>query len=65
MKPSIADVLRSIWSLPPVKKVERLSALIALEPKRSIRRGELEAALRDVINKQMRREIRQDKKLAS
>ena len=65
MKPSIAEILRRIRPLPPIQKANHLRGLIASEPRRSIRRVELEAALKEVINKQLGREIRADKKLAS
>jgi hypothetical protein len=65
MKPSIAEILRRIRPLPPVHKAAHLRGLIASEPRRSIRRVELEAALKEVINKQLGREIKADKKLAS
>lgn len=65
MKPSIAEILRRIRPLPLAHKADHLRGLIASEPRRSIRRVELEAALKEVINKQLGREIRADKKLAS
>lgn len=65
MKPFIAEILRNIRPLPPIHKAAHLRGLIASEPCRSLRRVELEAALKDVINKQLGREIRADKKLAS
>lgn len=57
-QPSIFDVLRRIRRLPPIHQASHLRSLIASEPKRSIRRGELEAALRSIIIKQLRRENR-------
>jgi len=65
MKPSLAEILRRARALPPIHQAAYLRGLIASEPRRSIRCVELGAALKDVIHKQMRREIRQDKKLAS
>jgi hypothetical protein len=62
MKPSIAEIIRRIRPLPPVHKAAHLRGLIASEPRRSIRRVELEAALKDVINRQLGREIRQDRR---
>lgn len=62
MKPSIAETLRRIRPYPPITKAKQLRELIAQEPRRSIRRGELEAALREIINRQLRRESRQDKR---
>jgi len=64
MKPSIAEILRSIRPLAPKLKADHLRSLIASEPRRSVRRCELEAALREVITKQLGREIRQDRKTA-
>jgi hypothetical protein len=62
MKPSIAEVIRRISRFKPVHKAAHLSALISLEPRRSIRRVELEAALKDVISRQLNREIREDRR---
>lgn len=58
MKPHIHVVLRRIRPLAPIHKVAHLRGLIASEPKRSIRRQELEAALKEVLNRQLRRETR-------
>ena len=60
MKPAIHEVLRRIRPLAPIHKAAHLRALIAQEPKRSMRRDELQRALKDVVNKQLGREIRQD-----
>ena len=59
-KPPIAEVLRRISRLAPVHKAAHLRALIALEPKRGIRRAELEAALKHIVNRELRRENRED-----
>jgi hypothetical protein len=56
MKPSIAAVIRRIRPLAPVHKAAHLRGLIASEPKRSIRRAELEAALKEIVNRQLRKE---------
>lgn len=59
MKPTpIHEVLRRIRPLAPFHQVAHLRGLIASEPKRSIRRRELEAALREIMRKQLRRENR-------
>jgi hypothetical protein len=58
MKTPLHTVLRRIRPLAPVHKVAHLRGLIASEPKRSIRRVELEAALKDILNRQLRRESR-------
>jgi len=61
MKPTpIATILRRIRPLAPIHKAAHLRALIACEPCRSIRRVELEAALKHVINRELRRENRED-----
>lgn len=65
MKAPLAEILRCIRPYPPITKVKRLRELIAQEPRRSIRRGELEAALREIITKQIGRENRQDRRAAS
>lgn len=54
MKPTpIVEVLRRIRPLAPFH-----NGLISCEPKRSVRRHELEAALKDLITKQIKREGR-------
>lgn len=59
MKPSpIHIVLRRIKPLSAFHKACHLRGVIASEPRRSIRRHELEAALKDVMNRQLRRENR-------
>jgi hypothetical protein len=58
MKPAIHEVLRRIRPLAPFHKAAHLRALIALEPKRSIRRRELEEALKAIVNRQLKRESR-------
>lgn len=59
MKPTpIHQVLRRIRPLAPIHKAAHLRGLIASEPKRSVRRHELEAALRDIVNKALRKESR-------
>jgi hypothetical protein len=65
MKPSLAETLRRIRPLAPVHKAAHLRGLIASEPRRSIRRVELEAALREVVNRQLGREIREDRRAYS
>jgi hypothetical protein len=63
MRPTpINEVMRRIRPLPPAHKAAHLRGLIASEPRRSIRRRELELALQDVVNKQLCREIRQDRR---
>lgn len=56
MKTPVFEILRRIRPLAPLHRVAHLRALIAIEPPRSIRRQELEFALRDVITRQLRRE---------
>lgn len=59
MKPTpIHELLRRIKPLAPFHKMAHLRGLISSEPKRSIRRRELEAALKDLVNKQLRKENR-------
>ena len=61
MKPTpITEVIRRIRPLAPIHKAAHLRSLISLEPKRGIRRRELEAALKHIVNYQMRRENRED-----
>lgn len=55
----IADVLRKIQPLPPVLKAAHLRGMIASERKHSIRRHELEAALKHVVNKDLQRSNRE------
>ncbi len=54
----IHQVLRRIRPLAPFHRAQHLRALIELEPKRSVRRGELESALKDLVTKQIKREVR-------
>lgn len=54
----IHEVLRRIQRLPLAHKAAHLSALVVLEPKRSIRRRELEIALKDIRTRQLRKETR-------
>jgi len=54
----IHEVLRRIQRLPLEHKAAHLAALVRLEPKRSIRRGELETALKDIRTRQLRKENR-------
>ena len=58
VKPPIHAILKRIRPLAPVHKVAHLRALILFEPKRSIRRGELEAALKEIVTRQIKRESR-------
>lgn len=63
MKPTpIAEVIRRIRPLSRQQKIYHLRGLIASEKKRSMRRVELEAALKPIINDQIDWERRQDKK---
>lgn len=55
-KPAIHLVLRRIRPLAPFHKISHLRGLIASEPKRSIRRRELELALKDILNSEIWRE---------
>lgn len=55
-QPAIHEVLRRIRPLAPFHKAAHLRGLISSEPKRSVRRHELEAALKDLITKQIKRE---------
>lgn len=57
-KTPLHQVLRTIKPLAPFHKMAHLRGLISSEPKRSIRRRELEAALKDLVNKQLRKENR-------
>jgi hypothetical protein len=57
MKPSsIAEILRRIRPLSREHKIAHLRGLIACEKKRSFRRSELEAALKPIVNLQLRKE---------
>ena len=58
----IAEVLRHIRPLSRQHKIYHLRGLIASEKKRSLRRAELEAALKPILNDQIDWERRQDKK---
>lgn len=56
----IATILRRIRPLAPIHKAAHLRGLIAGEAKRSIRRAELEEALKQIVNRELRRESRED-----
>jgi hypothetical protein len=62
---SIAQILRNIRPLARQHKIYHLRGLIATEPKRSIRRRELEAALKPLLNAQIDWERRDDRRIAS
>ncbi len=63
MKPTaIHEVLRRIRPLARHHKIYHLRGLIASERKRSMRRAEMEAALKQIVNEQIRVEVRADKK---
>ena len=63
MKPTpIAEVIRRIRPLSRQQKIYHLRGLIASEKKRSMRRAELEAALKLIVNDQLDWERREDKK---
>lgn len=49
------EILRRIRPLAPFHKASHLRALIAQQPKRSERRQELEAALKEIVNKELRK----------
>jgi hypothetical protein len=59
MKPTpIHEVLRRIKALSPFHQACHLRGLIASEPRRGIRRHELEEALKALMNRQLKRENR-------
>lgn len=59
MKPKpVYRVLRDIKVLSPFHQACHLRGLIASEKRRSIRRGELEEALKELMLKQIKRENR-------
>lgn len=54
----ICIVARRIKRLPLAHQINHIRALVAKETPRSIRRGELEALLRDLVTRQLRKENR-------
>jgi hypothetical protein len=61
IKPTpIAEILRRIRPLAAKHKADHLRALISLEPKRGIRRREIEDALKHIVNRELRKESRED-----
>jgi hypothetical protein len=59
MKPTpISEIIRRIRPLSPFHKACHLRAMIASERKHSIRRVELEAELKYVVNQQLKKELR-------
>jgi hypothetical protein len=59
---SIAEILRRIRPLARQHQIAHLRGLISCEKKRSFRRAELEAALKPIVNQQIRREVRDEKR---
>ena len=57
-KTPLHEVLRRIQRLPLAHKAAHLAALVKIEPPRSIRRRELETALKDIRTRQLRKESR-------
>lgn len=58
MKPTIFEVIRRIKPLSPFQQATHLRALIAGECLRSVRRREFEAALRQIVLRQLKKENR-------
>ena len=58
----LCEILKAIRPLSREHKIYYLRGLIAIEKKRSLRRIELEAALKLIMNQQIRSEIRQDRR---
>jgi hypothetical protein len=55
-------ILSRIRPMSPFHQAQYLRGLIASEPRRSIRRRELESLLRCVITKQVNKEVRDDRR---
>jgi hypothetical protein len=51
-------VTNRITRLPLAHQIAHLRALVAAEPPRSIRRGELESLLKDKVTRQLKKESR-------
>lgn len=58
----IAEVQRRIRPLPPQHKAAFLRAVIACEPMRGVRRHELELMLKEVVNADLRKSNREDRR---
>lgn len=54
----IFSTLKRMQRLSRPNRIAHLKALVALEPERSIRRNELEAALKREVTAQLRAEVR-------
>jgi len=52
----ISEILRRIRPLAVIHQVDHLRGVIASEPRRSVRRRELESALKDIFNSELWRE---------
>lgn len=66
MKPvPICEVIRRIRPLAREHKIAHLRGLIASEKKRSFRRSELEAALRPIMDEQLKSECPKKRKRAA
>ena len=61
MKTSIAEVMRRIRPMSRQQKIHHLRSVISMEPKRGIRRAELEAILKPILNTQLKHEHRQER----
>lgn len=57
-KTPLHQVWRNTKQMTPFNRMAYLRGLISSEPKRSIRRRELEEALQDLVTKQLRKENR-------
>lgn len=60
MKPPLHLVISRMKRLPLHLRICHLKALVGNEPLYSIRRNELQSLLEGAVQKQLRREIRQD-----
>lgn len=59
-KPPLHLVISHMKRLPLHLRIAHLRALVQVEPLYSIRRNELQSLLEGAVQKQLRREIRQD-----
>jgi DNA-binding HxlR family transcriptional regulator len=65
MKESLASIQRRIRLLSKPNKIHVLRGLISGEKKRSFMRAQLEAMLKPIVNDQIRREVRDERKASA
>jgi hypothetical protein len=65
MKQSIAEIIRQLNGLDRPRKIQFLRGHIASQKKRSFMRDQLEKILKPIVNQQIRREVRDERKASA